>query len=479
MIKFLPLFLFIFFLVGCSNEKNDEIIKFGIAQKPQNLDPSIAADASSERLNHLIYSYLFHYDKSFQIKSDFVKWRNINKKSFLFTIKKNLPFFTNNKQVDIYDIVASIKYLKDLKTSRYSNELSIINEIDIISDSQFQLNLNKHDPNFLNRLEIPIFSKDLLNKKHNFSLKPIGSGSFSFLLEEGKIKLKRRSDNQVIEFIEIKDPTVRALKLIRKEIDIIQNDLPLATVNFLKEQPNIFVNQNFGSNISYLGFNFKNKFLKISEIREAIEMAIDKKTLIKYFFNEKTRQANQLFSTEHWVHENLEFKKFDPLKAKAIIKKYNNGKPIKIVYKTSTDPFRIKIATIIQNQLSKIGVKLIIKSMDWGTYFKDIRAGNFDMYSLTWVGIKNPNIYEKIFFSTNTPPIGLNRGYYQNSKLDQLIIESFFLNMWSKTIRLVSDDVAFIPLWFEGNIAAYTDKISSYNLQLDGNWSSLENIQRN
>ena len=138
----------------------------------------------------------------------------------------------------------------------------------------------------------------------------------------------------------------------------------------------------------------------------------------------------------------------------------------------------MKVATIIQNQLAPIGVKLTIKSLDWGTYFRDIQAGNFDMYSLTWVGIKNPNIYEKIFLSKNIPPLGLNRGHYKNIEFDSLVKKSLDSNLWSPTIRFIFNDVAFIPLWFEGNVVAHSKKIKFYNLKNDGNWDSLISIEK-
>ena len=56
-VKFLSLFLFLISLTACSpNNQNDKAVHFGIAQKPQNLDPRFASDAASEKMNNLIYS---------------------------------------------------------------------------------------------------------------------------------------------------------------------------------------------------------------------------------------------------------------------------------------------------------------------------------------------------------------------------------------------------------------------------------------
>ena len=48
--KYILIFLsYIFLLTGCSETTKENIIYFGIAQKPQNLDPRFQSDAASER----------------------------------------------------------------------------------------------------------------------------------------------------------------------------------------------------------------------------------------------------------------------------------------------------------------------------------------------------------------------------------------------------------------------------------------------
>ena len=208
-------------------------------------------------------------------------------------------------------------------------------------------------------------------------MNPVGSGMFRYIPTSNKIRLERIKDGQVIEFIEIKDPTVRALKLLKREIDIVQNDLPIEVVNFLENQSSISISSTIGSNISYIGFNFNDSLLKDVRLRQAIAMAINREELVQYFLDENTRLAEQLFAPEHWVSENLMNTSFNPEQARNLIKSISPLSSISLTYKTSTDPFRLKIATIIQNQLAQVGIDLTIKTLDWGTYFQDIQNGNF------------------------------------------------------------------------------------------------------
>ena len=106
--------------------------------------------------------------------------------------------------------------------------------------------------------------------------------------------------------------------------------------------------------------------------------------------------------------------------SKILIKQagYSNLYPIKLVYKTSNDPFRLRLATIIQNQLNSVGIEVEIRSYDWGTFYGDIKAGRFQMYSLSSVGLKIPDIFHYIFHSEAIPPNGANRGRFVDSDVE-------------------------------------------------------------
>ena len=67
-------FTYCFLLIGCSDVHTENIIYFGIAQSPQNLDPRFQSDAASERVSQLLYSPLFYFNKGYKIKSNIVDW---------------------------------------------------------------------------------------------------------------------------------------------------------------------------------------------------------------------------------------------------------------------------------------------------------------------------------------------------------------------------------------------------------------------
>ena len=470
---------YFFLLIGCSDLNKENIIYFGIAQNPQNLDPRFQSDAASERISKLLYSPLFYFNKNYEIKSNIVDWKKVTPLKYRFIIKKELPLFHNNKKMDIEDIISTMNNLRSQQKSPFYLELNNIQDVVKLSDFDFEINLYKKDINFLSRLVFFILPKDLLIQNHNFSTNPIGSGPFRFLEKYPNLKIQRRLDLQIIELVNIKDPTVRVLKLLNGEIDLLQNDLPLEMIKLLQTKDNISTLKDYGANISYIGFNFNDPLLKQYKFRKSLTLAVDRQSLIKHFLNDKTRVAEQILPPEHWAHEKINTLNYNPSLARKYIKELGIKKPIVITLKTSTDPFRVKIATLIQKQFKSIGVKLTIKSLDWGTYFKDIQAGEFQLYSLTWVGIRNPEIYEKIFDSKLIPPKGLNRSGYKDQEMDELIINAKVSNLWDKVINKVNIDNIFMPLWFEGNFAAFNNKISGYYINNEGSWDALKTVRKN
>jgi peptide/nickel transport system substrate-binding protein len=159
---------------------------------------------------------------------------------------------------------------------------------------------------------------------------------------------------------------------------------------------------------------------------------------------------------------------------------YSEAEPLKLGYKTSTDPLRIRIATIIQQQLREAGIDMALQSYDWGTFYGDIKAGRFQMYSLSWVGIKTPDIFRYAFHSKSLPPEGANRGHLHDAGIDNLVaaaeqgasLEAQALAYRDIQFRLLQL-LPYIPLWYEDHVFAARNDISGYQLASDGNYDSL------
>jgi len=211
------------------------------------------------------------------------------------------------------------------------------------------------------------------------------------------------------------------------------------------------------------------------KVRQAIMYAIDRQAIIDKVMIKNTRLANSILPPEHYTNQNVHLSPYayNPNLSKKLLQEAGIRLPLKLVYKTSTDAQRVRFATIMQAQMAEAGIALEIRSLDWGTFFADVKAGNFQAFGLTWVGIKTPEIYDKAFGSQNFPPNGFNRGRYNDVALDKLIADE----NWSAATKHIHMQLPYIPLWYEGQFAAMQKNITHYAPKPDVNCDSLSTIK--
>ncbi len=475
-------------LSGCGSPP-PEGIRFAISNAPVTLDPRFATDATSARINRLLYQQLIDFDQAIQPIASLATWQQLSERHYRFHLTDEVMFH-NGEPLTADDVVATYRSVLDVDTgSPHRAGVLLIESVEAVDRQTIDFYLNKIDPLFPGYLVIGILPKSLLQIDHPFNTQPVGSGDFQFIdwPEEGRLQLKRLADSVNVTFVRVKDPTVRALKLLRGEVDLLQNDLPVEIVRHLQGE-GMTVQRRAGSNFSYLGFNFDDEVTQQQPIREAIAYALNREDIIHYVFAGGAQLATSLLPPSHWAgHPSLVPYPYDPDRARSLLADLGVtlAEPLEISYKTSSDPFRIRLATIIQQQLGEVGIKVNIQSYDWGTFYGDIKKGMFQMYSLAWVGIKTPDIYRYVFHSEMVPPNGANRGRYVNETVDWLIEQAESAEDQTARIAAYRElqqqvfvDLPYIPLWYEDHLYIARPDIQGYRLSSDGNYDGLKYVQR-
>ena len=471
--KWLTLLLLCLWLLACNPLQTNSEIRFAIAQAPLNLDPRYATDAASERVNRLIYQPLVDFDATSKPSPVLASWVMLNDLQYRFALIKTRAPFHNNAPLTAADVRATYDSFLTLKDSPLTAEFSNIDSIEVEDENTFLFTLKQADTHFPAKLIVGILPKDLIEKNHDFSHNPVGNGALKFVSWDNKLRLERVKDGVKITLQEVKDPTVRVLKLLRSEVDLLQGDLPPELVKYLQSKPEIFVETSVGANFSYLGLNMQDPVLKQLKVRQAIAHAINRQEIIQKVMVTNTRIADAILPPEHYAgNANLTPYNHNPELAKKLLQEAGVKLPLRLVYKTSTDAQRVRIATILQAQMREAGIELEIRSLDWGTFFADVKQGNFQLFGLTWVGIKTPEIYTKAFGSNNFPPNGFNRGRYADAELDKLLADE----NWPAVTQRIHQQLSYISLWYEGQFVAMQKNITHYNPKADGNWDDLATI---
>lgn len=477
-------------LTECKVDDRPNNLRFGLSSAPISLDPRFATDATSSRINRLLYRSLVDFDENLRPIPDLADWEQITPTHYRFNLNEDGRQFHNGSRLTAYDIEATYNFiLAEKNASPHRGTLKLIKLIKVLNSNIIDFILKKPDTLFPGRLTVGILPISLINSKHPFNKKPVGSGQFEFVKwsQSSHLYLKRRRDERIIEFLEVKDPVVRVLKLARGEIDMLQNDLSPELVTWLNNRSDIKVAKKSGSNFAYLGFNLDNEITGQLLIRQAIAYAINREEIIQYILGNAARPANSfLFPTNHWAGYKGELDySFNPDQARKLLKQagFSLEQPLKLSYKTSNNPLRIRVATVIQQQLASVGIDMDLRTYDWGTFYGDIKAGHFQTYSLAWVGIKMPDIFHYVFHSDSIPPNGANRGRLKNIAIDNLIdaagkamsLETQAVFYQGLQIKLF-EELPYVPLWYEDYILATRQQVEFYNLAADGNYDGLNQV---
>ncbi len=477
-------------LNACGSNEADGVIRMGLTTAPSNLDPRFATDAVSARINRLIYRRLVEFDGASMPVPSIASWRQITPTHYRFTLLDQGRAYHHARRLVASDVKATFDSILDPATgSPHRSTIEVIQRITTEGEDQIDFYLQRPDSLFPGYLSIGVLPAELIEQGHPFSTKPVGSGPFRFdsWPQQGVLRLSRIKDQRLFEFLPVADPSVRILKLLRGEIDMLQNDLPPELLAYLEGKSGVSIQQREGNNFSYLGFNLQDRFTGQHNIRLAIAHAIDREAIIKHFLKDGAMPAQALLPPHHWAGaQGLEPYPYDQQRARDLLQQagFSEQSPLRLVYKTSTDPFRVRLATLIQSQLSQVGIELEVNSHDWGTFYSDVKSGRFQLYSLAWVGIKTPDIFRYVFHSDSIPPNGANRGRYSSKLVDSIIDQAensaefeVKAEHYQRLQQQLLAELPYIPLWYEDHVYISRDYITGYSLAADGNYDGLAQVQ--
>lgn len=470
-------------------------IRMGLAQNVISLDPRMATDANSTRLNRLLYQPLVDIDAHYRPYGVLAaSWQMLSPKHYRFYLKRPFARFADGSALSAADVLATYQsILAAGSMSPVKGQLDGVRAVRAPTPNTVDFYLAAPDPLFPMRLNIGIVSARALASGVGLGRHPQGSGPLTFVAwpEPGRVQLRRRRDGQVFEFITVNDPTVRVLKLQRGELDLLQNDLPVEMIRYLQSR-GMRILRDDGSRFSYLGFNLRDPLTGRLPVREALSLAINRQALAHYLFDDKVKPAWGPMPLGHWAGPlSAQVPAYDPARAKRLLDAAGLPDPdgdgpakrFTLEYKTSTDPLRLRVASVLQAQLARIGVGMRIRSLDWGTFYGDVKAGRFQLYSLSWIGIQSPDFYREAYDSASTPPNGNNRGYLRDATLDRMIGQALADPAqrgadYAKIQARLHQLYAYAPLWFEDNVALLRPDIRGYHLTPTGDYDALTEVER-
>ncbi len=285
-----------------------------------------------------------------------------------------------------------------------------------------------------------------------------------------------------VEIKFVRDASARLLMMVGGSADLIQNGVRLDLVEEVKDRPRVQVTSAPSILLTQMLLNNLDPLLDDVRVRQAIALAIDRPAIIAAKFGGRARLATGLVAPGHWAYEpdvprwNHDVARANQLLDEAGLRDPDGAGPkprARLVYKTSSDAFRVTLARVIAAQLAEVGLEVEVRSFEFATFFTDIKKGAYQLASMQTSDITDPDFYFTYFHSSRIPdatnPDGGNRWRYRNARVDELtqagrheLDRAKRMAMYSEVQRLVAGDVPTIPLWHEDNVVLSNVDVQGY-----------------
>jgi peptide/nickel transport system substrate-binding protein len=499
--RFAIVFVGLLITIGCRSSHRDlppNFLVVGIEANPAQLDPRYATDANAVRIGNLIYNSLLRTDEKLRLQPELAeRWQIIDRQTFQFDLRTNVKFH-DGRPLTAADVKYTFESILDpVNRSPKRALLKQLQTVEITGTHRLRFHLNAPHAPFVEHFTLGIVPQG----SPPDTRPPPGSGPFvldrfesgeKVLLRANSDYWDRKPDLDGVMFKIVPDAMVRALEFKQGAIDFMQNDLEPDMLPWLKSLANAEVSANQGTTFQYLGINLTHPILKQLKVRQALAHAIDRERIIHHLLKDGAIAANGLISPLNETYdENLPAWPYDPARAKQLLDEAGFRDPdgdgpmtrFRLSYKTTNIDLRRRIAEALKEQLLQVGIELDIRSYEFGTFFSDVKKGNFHLYSLAWVGIRDPDIQHQIFHSSSVPPNGDNRGRYANSQVDRLLDQARVTmepsqrkQLYGAAQRLIAEDLPYVPLWWQKNVVAKKTNIQGFVPYPDGDLISLKKV---
>ncbi|MEW6719971.1 MAG: ABC transporter substrate-binding protein [Thermodesulfobacteriota bacterium] len=467
---------------------------------PVSLDPRLATDAYGEQLLQMTHACLVRLDAAGNPVPELAaSWETPDPRTYVFRLKPGASFHDGRplSSADVRDTFAWILYPANRSPHRatYRN----IERIETPDAATVVFRLTEPFAPFLSTMVRGIVPSG--SRAGGYS-PPAGAGPYRIedVSPDGAAELSAFDGCVLgppgIRAVTVKfipDSNVRFLELKMGSVNFALNGVDPDMLPAVEKTGRLAWEEAPGGNVSYLGFNLRDRALSDPKVRRAIALSIDREAIVRTIWKGRADVVESILPPGSWAHDpGLPRIVPDPARAKRLLDEAGYRDPdgkgplprLRLTFKTSQNEVRRRVATVVQEQLRQVGIHVEIQSLEWGTFFSDVKKGNFQLYGLTWVGIFDPDIYYHAFHSTAVPPDGANRGGYSNPRID-LLTEAARREpsrekrreMYVQVQRILAGDLPVFPLWAGRNILVRDRRLQGFALTPDESYVPVRGMR--
>ncbi|MFC0105131.1 ABC transporter substrate-binding protein [Kibdelosporangium aridum] len=430
-------------VAGAGQAQGEKVLRAGVTQDLDSLNPFITITRVGTDLTRLTYEYLTTYDpKDYRPVPGLAEsWSTSDDKlTWTFKIRSGAKW-SDGQPVTAADPAFTLTKMMTDPVAATANGSFVQGWESVTAPDPQTLVIKTTQPrSTMLALDIPIVPKHVWEKVTDFKAEPplplVGSGPF--IVQDYKasqfIKLKANKDYwrgapkiDALDFVYYKnvDAEVQALK--NGDIDLMSRLVP-AQYDALKNDPNVKLNTGAGRRLNEILINpgaaakdgspigDGNPALKDIQLRKAIALAVDSKTIVdKVWGGYAVEAAGYIppgFSEFHWPQK----QKFDPAAANQMLDAAGYAKgPDGVRVDKTGKPLRLRLlghagtnldeqsSKYIVNWLKDIGIAVEPQMVSDQKVNDATTGGNFDLAFSGWSANPDPDYVLSLQTCGNRP----------------------------------------------------------------------------
>lgn len=392
---------------------------YHLGSEPATLNLITSTDAYASNINDYIYESLLKRDeKTLELVPVLADSWDISEDrlTYTFHLKKNI-LWQDGTPFTARDIQFSFERINDprVDAAHLRNYYRDIEALDVLDDHTVRY---RYRIPYFRALEfcggIPILPAHLFKDTDNFNQHPVGrnpmgTGPYRLLRwDTGKeIVLERHEDYwgtkphlKRIVFKIITDSTV-ALQVLKKGgLDV----MGLRPIQWVRQTQNRRFEENYVKlkyylpSYSYIGWNMRRPHFSDPKVRRAMTLLLDREAILdRILFGLGTVVSGTFFVKSPEYNPNIRPHPYDPQEAVRLLREAGwedrdgdgildrDGVPFVFEFLISSgSKFAEQIATILQENLRQVGIRMTIRKLEWAVFVQRIQEHNFDACTMGW-----------------------------------------------------------------------------------------------
>lgn len=373
---------------------------------PQNLDPIDTFLLAWGSIGSNVFDGLVHRTEAIELQPGLAtSWEFLDDNERIrFALREGVVFH-NGEPFNS----AAVKYTFDrllgdegAKGPQRSNYTSI-DRVEIVDDLTVDFVMKQPDPVIITKLAgygamivPPKYIEEV--GEQEFDKKPVGTGPFRVVEYTPSVDVKlekfddywngsAKVDNLVIRFIP--EPATRMAELLSGGIDISMN-IPTSSIDTIVGNDSVDLVSVAGPTVSMLRFKVKDAITDDVRVRQAINMAIDRKAIIDALLKGYGSSIASLQGAKSLGFDpDLEGYPYDPAAAKALLAEAGIAPDTEITMdiQNNDDTFR-EVSQVVASYLNAVGLKANIKTHEQNVFFSELipNGQTNEMFQFGWGG---------------------------------------------------------------------------------------------